>query len=176
MSFYFKKMPTFSKNTNLLFKCRVTLHQRTPKLFVIILLNSPNDTDVYFVIYTIGDFEVYLAVLSSFVLSTIVYNVITVLSFKDILRRYGFLKNSRRDFYECGFRPQTQRVIKVSIQFLLICVFFLLYDIELVFLFPFVSGFSFTGVYDLFLIILFFMILFMSLNIDYERHALFWQE
>ena len=169
-------MPTFSKNSNLLFKCRVTLHQRTPKLFVIILLNSPNDTDVYFVIYTIGDFEVYLAVLSSFVLSTIVYNVITVLSFKDILRRYGFFKNSRRDFYECGFRPQTQRVIKVSIQFLLICVFFLLYDIELVFLFPFVSGFSFTGVYDLFLIILFFMILFMSLNIDYERHALFWQE
>ena len=125
MSFYFKKMPTFSKNINLLFKCRVTLHQRIPKLFVIILFNSPNDTDVYFVIYTIGDFEVYLAVLSSFVLSTVVYNVITILSFKDILRRYGFLKNSRRDFYECGFRPQTQRVIKVSIQFLLICVFHL---------------------------------------------------
>jgi NADH-quinone oxidoreductase subunit A len=106
----------------------------------------------------------------------LVYNVITVLSFKDILRRFGFMKATRRDFYECGFKPQSQRVIKVSIQFLLICVFFLLYDIELVFLFPFVSGYTGTGAYDFLLIIFFFFVLFKSLNIDYERHALFWQE
>lgn len=86
------------------------------------------------------------------------------------------MKIARRDFYECGFKPQTQKPIKVSIQFILICIFFLLYDIELVFLFPFVSGFTFTGVYDLFLIIFFFFVLFVSLNIDYERHALMWQE
>lgn len=110
------------------------------------------------------------------ILAVVVYNVITILSFKDILRRFGFMKASRRDFYECGFKPQTQRPIKVSLQFLLICVFFLLYDIELVFLFPFVSGFTFTGLYDLFLLILFFLVLFISLNVDYERHALFWQE
>lgn len=52
----------------------------------------------------------------------------------------------------------------------------MLYDIELVFLFPFVSGFTFTGFYDLLLVILFFGILLQSLNIDYERHALYWQE
>jgi len=123
-----------------------------------------------------GDFEVIVLILSASVLSTIVYNVITVISFKDILRRFGFLKASRRDFYECGFKPQTQRPIRISLQFLLICIFFLLYDIELVFLFPFVSGVSFTGVYDLLLIIFFFVILFLSLNVDYERHALYWQE
>ena len=109
-------------------------------------------------------------------LAILIYNVITALSFKDLLRRYGFVKNTRRDFYECGFRPQTQRIISVSIQFLLICVFFLLYDIELIFLFPFVSGITFTGVYDYLLIAIFFAIFFKSLNIDYERHALFWQE
>ena len=83
------------------------------------------------------------------------------------------MKATRRDFYECGFKPQSQRAIKVSLQFLLICVFFLLYDIELVFLFPFVSGLTFTGLYDIFLIILFFTVLFISLQIDYERHALY---
>ena len=124
----------------------------------------------------IGDFEVFFAFISTLILSGIVYNLLTAMSFKDVLRRFGLMKSTRRDFYECGFRPQTQRVIKVSIQFLLICVFFLLYDIELVFLFPFVSGYSFSGLYDLLLIILFFLILFNSLNIDYERHALLWQE
>ena len=123
-----------------------------------------------------GDFEVVLIVLSTTVLAVIVYNIITVLTFKDILRRFGLLKLTRRDFYECGFKPQAQRPIKVSIQFLLICVFFLLYDIELVFLFPFVSGFSFTGLYDTLLLILFFSVFLASLNVDYERHALLWQE
>jgi NADH-quinone oxidoreductase subunit A len=114
-----------------------------------------------------------MAFISVSILAMLVYNVITILSFKDLLRRFGFMKATRRDFYECGFKPQSQRVIKVSIQFLLICVFFLLYDIELVFLFPFVSGYTGTGAYDLMLIIFFFFILFKSLNIDYERHALF---
>lgn len=123
-----------------------------------------------------GDFELFLAVISVSILGVLVYNVITILSFKDLLRRFGFMKNSRRDFYECGFKPQTQRPIKVSLQFLLICVFFLLYDIELVFLFPFVSGYTFTGLYDILLLILFFGVLFVSLNIDYERHALYWQD
>jgi len=123
-----------------------------------------------------GDFEVLFAIISVSILAVVVYNAITALSFKAILRRFGFMKASRRDFYECGFKPQTQRPIKVSLQFLLICVFFLLYDMELVFLFPFVSGTTFTGLYDLILIIMFFLIFFASLNIDYERHALSWQE
>ena len=120
-----------------------------------------------------GDFEVFIAAFSITVLAVIVYNVITVLSFKDILRRFGFMRASRRDFYECGFKPNVQRPVKISLQFLLICVFFLLYDIELVFLFPFVSGFTFTGLYDLLLLTLFFAVLFISLNVDYERHALY---
>jgi NADH:ubiquinone oxidoreductase subunit 3 (subunit A) len=126
----------------------------------------------FYIIYIIGDFEVFIIFISVSILAILVYNVITILSYKDILRRFGFMKIARRDFYECGFKPQTQKPIKVSIQFILICIFFLLYDIELVFLFPFVSGFTFTGLYDLFLLIFFFAILFISLNIDYERHAL----
>ena len=123
-----------------------------------------------------GDFEVILITLSTAILAVVVYNVLTILTFKDLIRRFGLLKLSRRDFYECGFKPQTQRPVKVSIQFLLICIFFLLYDIELVFLFPFVSGFTFTGLYDFFLIILFFSVFLGSLCVDYERHALLWQE
>lgn len=123
-----------------------------------------------------GDFELFLSLISITILSTLIYNVITALTFKDILRRFGFLKATRRDFYECGFRPQSQQPPRISLQFLLICIFFLLYDIELVFLFPFVSGYSYSGLYDLLLITFFFGILIISLFIDYERHALYWQE
>ena len=96
-------------------------------------------------------------------------------SFRDLIRRFGYLKLSRRDFYECGFRPQTQKPIRLPIQFLLICVFFLLYDIELVFLFPYVSGVLFAGLFDFLLLLLFFFVFMVTLIIDFERHALYWQ-
>ena len=115
----------------------------------------------------LGDFEIFLATCSVTVLGFIIYNVINCFSFRDLLKRFGFLKISRRDFYECGFR--------LPIQFILICVFFLLYDIELVFLFPYVSTITFVGLYDLLLLILFFTAFFLSLIIDFNRHALLWQ-
>jgi NADH:ubiquinone oxidoreductase subunit 3 (subunit A) len=123
----------------------------------------------------LGDFEVFFNYISVIILGVIIYNVINCLSFRSLLKRFGFLKLSRRDFYECGFKPQTQKPIKLPIQFLLICVFFLIYDIELVFIFPYVSGIIFGSFYDSILIFLFFFLFFLSLAIDYEKHALYWQ-
>lgn len=121
----------------------------------------------------LGDFEVLYNYASVAVLAVVVYNVINCFSFRGLLRRFGFLKTARRDFYECGFRPQKQKPIQLPIQFLLICVFFLLYDIELVFLFPYVSGVMYDGFYDFILLFYFFFMFFLSLMMDYERHALY---
>jgi NADH:ubiquinone oxidoreductase subunit 3 (subunit A) len=126
-------------------------------------------------IVSLGDYEVLLNYVSVITLGLIIYNIINCFSFRDLLKRFGFLKLGRRDFYECGFRPQTQKPVKLPIQFLLICVFFLLYDIELIFLFPYVSGVLFAGCYDFILLVLFFLLFLFSLVIDYERHALYWQ-
>ena len=122
-----------------------------------------------------GDFEIFLSTASITVLGFVIYNVITAFGFRDVLKRFGFLKIARRDFYECGFRPTTQRPIRVPIQFLLICVFFLLYDIELIFLFPLVSASTFIGFYDLALLVFLFTVLLVSLVVDFNRHALVWQ-
>jgi len=121
----------------------------------------------------LGDFELFFNYASVFILALVIYNVINSFSFRNLLRRFGFLKIARRDFYECGFRPQTQKPIKLPIQFLLICIFFLMYDIELVFLFPYISGLTYYGLYDFILIIFFFLFFIFTLAIDYERHALY---
>lgn len=122
-----------------------------------------------------GDFEIFYSSISIIILGFLIYNVINCFSFREILKKYGFLKYSRRDFYECGFRPLNQKPIKLPIQFLLICIFFLLYDIELIFLFPFVSGITFLGIYDFLLILIFFFLFLISLIFDFNRHALIWQ-
>ena len=106
-----------------------------------------------------GDFEIFFNYISVCILTVIIYNIINCYSFKNLIKRFGFEKITRKDFYECGFRPQSQRPIKLPIQFLLICIFFLIYDIELVFLFPYVSGITYSGLFD-FLFFLFFFFFF----------------
>ena len=122
-----------------------------------------------------GDFEIFTALTSTTILGFVIYNVITVMSSRDLIKRFGFFKISRRDFYECGFRPQTQKPVNLPIQFILICVFFLLYDIELIFLFPLVSVATLIGFHDVFLVTFFFLLFFLSLVVDFNRHALVWQ-
>lgn len=119
-----------------------------------------------------GEFEVFISYFSVIFLAIVIYNVINCFSFKNLIQRFGLFKASRKDFYECGFKPQQQKPIQLPIQFLLICVFFLLYDIELVFLFPYVSGIFIASSYDFILLFFFFVMFLLSLFIDYERHAL----
>jgi len=123
-----------------------------------------------------GDYEVFSVCVDTLLLGLVIYNALTSLSFINTLKRFGFVRSTRRDFYECGFKPQSQKPIKVSLQFLIICIFFLLYDIELIFLFPYISAITFIGFYDTVLIMFFFTVLYLSLQVDYNRHALFWQD
>lgn len=122
-----------------------------------------------------GDFEMFFMSLTVFILSTIIYNIFNSLSILDFIKRYGNLGSSRRDFYECGFKPKPQRPVQIPMQFVLICVFFILYDVELIFLLPYVAGFTQAGAYDSLLFFLFFILFLFGLIFDFERHALYWK-
>jgi NADH:ubiquinone oxidoreductase subunit 3 (subunit A) len=122
-----------------------------------------------------GDFEFFFIIFSTLVLSFVIYNLLNSFMFRNLIRRFGLLKQTRKDFYECGFRPVTQKPICLPIPFLLICVFFLLYDIELIYLFPLVSTEEYIGLYETALLFFFFIILFIGLMFDFTRHVLYWQ-
>jgi NADH:ubiquinone oxidoreductase subunit 3 (subunit A) len=121
----------------------------------------------------LGDFEILINLTSVLILSFVIYNVINCFTFRDLLKRFGLAKITRRDFYECGFKPQKQKPTQLPLQFLLITIFFLMYDIELVFLFPYVSGLRYDGSYDAILFVLFFILFLISIGLDFERHALY---
>ena len=105
---------------------------------------------------TMGDFEVFFIVVSISILRIVIYNLLNSFMFRNLIRRFGLLKQTRKDFYECGFRPVTQKPICLPIPFLIICVFFLLYDIELIYLFPLVSTEEYIGLSETLLLLFFF--------------------
>lgn len=120
-----------------------------------------------------GDFEIFVFVLSNISLSFVIYNALNSFMFRKLIQRFGSFKISRRDFYECGFRPVTQKPIRIPLPFLLICIFFLLYDIELIYLFPLLSYTTSLILTDLYLLLLFLLLLFISLAFDFKKHSFY---
>lgn len=82
---------------------------------------------------------------------------------------------SKKQFYECGFKSLSGHNIGININFTLLAVFLILYDVEFLVLYPILFNFwNITIIqYVFFLIFLAFIIL--SLYYDFQVNALSWQ-
>lgn len=53
-----------------------------------------------------------------------------------LLNNNSFQANQKTSAYECGFNPFQDARIKFDVQFYLVCILFLLFDLEISFLLP----------------------------------------
>ena len=64
--------------------------------------------------------------------------------------------------YECGFEPFEDTRIKFDIKFYLVSILFIIFDMEIVFLFPWILVASNIGFFGFFIILIFLIILFIG--------------
>ena len=96
----------------------------------------------------------------SFILAFILLAAVYVLSFTS---KVDFEKSSA---YECGFQPFSETNYPFEVQFALIAILFLLFDIEILYLYPLCTLISqFNGIEILYLIIFFIIV---TLGLLYE--------
>lgn len=122
-----------------------------------------------------GSFEVLHFWLLTLVLIVLIIALLSMFSFKNLMNRFGLLRANRREFYECGFKPVTQQPVQFTIQFTMICFFFLIYDIELAFSFPLVSNFSSNGLVELFFFAFLYGTFLVSLLFDFDQNLTDWR-
>jgi NADH:ubiquinone oxidoreductase subunit 3 (subunit A) len=79
---------------------------------------------------------------------------------------------SKGQLYECGFRAISDINIQINLNFSMVCVFLILYDVEFTFLFPllFNSAFADAGAFYIFFSFIFFILI--SLVYDLNQHSL----
>jgi len=82
---------------------------------------------------------------------------------------------AKKQFYECGFKNLSDINIQININFTMMCVFLILYDIEFVFLFPILFNFSTIGSFQIIVFITFISLIIASLIYDWQTNALNWQ-
>jgi NADH:ubiquinone oxidoreductase subunit 3 (subunit A) len=82
---------------------------------------------------------------------------------------------TKRNFYECGFKSTSDLNFQINLNFIMICIFLILYDIEFTFLFPILFNLSNISYIQYLLFILFIFLIILSLFYDILMNALNWQ-
>ena len=110
---------------------------------------------------------IYYFILISFVLVTVLFLVAFTLS----PQKTTFEKAS---VYECGFEPFAEANVTFSIQFIVVGILFMIFDLELAYLFPWVTYLGILPGYSLFIMFLFLILLVIAFIYEWKKGALDW--
>ena len=82
---------------------------------------------------------------------------------------------SKRDPYECGLPSEIKRGFRFGISFYMIAMLFILFDIEVIFLYPIAVRLRAFGTFALYETIVFIVLLFVAFVYVWRRGALEWR-
>jgi NADH-quinone oxidoreductase subunit A len=82
---------------------------------------------------------------------------------------------SKRDPYECGLPSEIKRGFRFGISFYLIAMLFILFDVEVIFLFPIAVQLRAFGSFALYETVVFVVLLVVALAYVWRRGALEWK-
>lgn len=91
---------------------------------------------------------------------------------------YFFSKKSHlttKQFYECGFKTLSELNIQINLNFSMLCIFLILYDIEFTLLFPIIFNLLNSSIVEIFFLLFFILLIVVSLIYDWQLNALNWQ-
>jgi len=120
-----------------------------------------------FSVYHYDYFLLSLVFLISLVLSLVLF----FLSFFLILKNYDTEKIS---IYECGFDPFEDSLGRFDVRFYLVSILFLIFDIEVIFLFPWALAISSVGYFGFLIMYIFLAILTLGFLYEWLKGALEW--
>nr|QNP09850.1 NADH dehydrogenase subunit 3 [Ochthebius sp. IBE<ESP> AN164] len=93
----------------------------------------------------------------------------------SILSKKTFMDREKSSPFECGFDPKSSARMPFSIQFFLIAVIFLIFDVEITLLIPLILTMKITNIMMyLYITFFFLLILLMGLYHEWSQGALNW--
>nr|YP_010491845.1 NADH dehydrogenase subunit 3 [Platydracus impotens]UWM92631.1 NADH dehydrogenase subunit 3 [Platydracus impotens] len=104
-----------------------------------------------------------------FMITFIVMMIATIISKKT------FMDREKSSPFECGFDPKSSSRLPFSIQFFLIAVIFLIFDVEITLLIPLILTMKISNIMNYFIIMSFFiLILLLGIYHEWNQGALNW--
>ena len=120
----------------------------------------------------------YIAMLQNYLPILIFLGVATGLSM--VLMTLGFLFGPRKpdaeklSAYECGFEPFEDSRIKFDVRYYLVAILFIVFDLEIAFLFPWAVSLNKIGILGIAAVGIFLLILVVGFIYEWKKGALEW--
>ena len=105
--------------------------------------------------------------LFSFLLSVLIMLLSHLLSVESI-------SNEKLSSYECGFNPFNDCLRKFDVQFYLVAILFIIFDLEISFLFPWSISLPMFGMFGFWIVSLFLFILTLGFIYEWKKGVLDW--
>nr|AXS64829.1 NADH dehydrogenase subunit 3 [Cucujoidea sp. 11 KM-2017] len=103
----------------------------------------------------------------------LITNIMMLLA--NIISKKSFIDREKSSPFECGFDPKNSARIPFSMQFFLIAMIFLIFDVEITLILPMIYTMKISNMINYFLIvILFIIILLFGLFHEWNQGALNW--
>nr|YP_009185820.1 NADH dehydrogenase subunit 3 [Dacrila fallax]ALO70501.1 NADH deshydrogenase subunit 3 [Dacrila fallax] len=98
-----------------------------------------------------------------------------VMLLASILSKKTFMDREKSSPFECGFDPKSSARMPFSLQFFLIAVIFLIFDVEITLLIPFILILKISSIKIYFMTLTFFiLVLLLGLYHEWNQGALNW--
>nr|APX40167.1 NADH dehydrogenase subunit 3 [Cryptocephalus moraei] len=110
--------------------------------------------------------------------TTIIMIILSVmLLMLNLISKKTFSDREKSSPFECGFDPKTSARLPFSIQFFLIAIIFLIFDVEIALLIPLIKSMTSTSMTSFSTVsILFLIILIVGLIHEWKQGALNWKK
>nr|AXS65836.1 NADH dehydrogenase subunit 3 [Curculionoidea sp. 29 KM-2017] len=103
----------------------------------------------------------------------LISNLMMILA--NIISKKSFFDREKNSPFECGFDPKNSARLPFSLQFFLIAMIFLIFDIEITLLIPMMYIMKISNIFNLLLLSIFFiLILLLGLYHEWNQGALNW--
>nr|QWB85683.1 NADH dehydrogenase subunit 3 [Orsodacne cerasi] len=113
-----------------------------------------------------------------FLMSIIILLIMIILvMLVNLISKKTFSDREKSSPFECGFDPKSSARLPFSLQFFLIAVIFLIFDVEITLLLPMILTMKISNMINYSLVVIFFMvILLMGVYHEWNQGALNWAD
>ena len=120
-----------------------------------------------------GDF------LNNYLTIIIFFGVALLLSIGFIFLNFEFAPNNpdpeKLSAYECGFEPFNDSRMEFDVRFYLVAILFIIFDLEIAFLFPWAISLGKIGIFGFVSMMIFLFILTVGFIYEWKKGALDWE-
>ena len=120
-----------------------------------------------------------LEFLNNYLTIVIFLAIALILSLGFVVLNFAFSPNNpdpeKLSAYECGFEPFNDSRMEFDIRFYLVAILFIIFDLEIAFLFPWAITLGNIGYFGFFSMMLFLFILTIGFIYEWKKGALDWE-